>query len=136
MNYQDILYEQRIRTAWIYLNRPSDMNSISKTMLLELEDAFTKAKADDNVRVVVLSGKGKAFCAGTDLKLLLGELKGEKNGEPGLLDLCERTFGLMEHFPKPVIAALNGITLAGGLELAMTADLVIAGESIKIGDAP
>lgn len=135
MIYQDIIYELRNRSVWIYLNRPKDMNSISKTMLIELKDAFLKAQDDSNVRVVVLSGKGKAFCAGVDLKGLLEDQKSEKSAEPSTLDLCERTYGFMEHFSKPLIAALNGITLAGGLELAMTADLIIAAESAKIGDA-
>lgn len=135
MIYQDIIYELRNRSVWIYLNRPKDMNSISKTMLIELKDAFLKAQDDSNVRVVVLSGKGKAFCAGVDLKGLLEDQKSEKSTEPSTLDLCERTYGFMEHFSKPLIAALNGITLAGGLELAMTADLIIAAESAKIGDA-
>lgn len=111
------------------------MNSISKTMLIELKDAFSKAQEDSNVRVVVLSGKGKAFCAGVDLKGLLEDQKSEKSAEPSTLDLCEQTYGFMEHFTKPLIAVLNGITLAGGLELAMTADLIIAAESAKIGDA-
>jgi enoyl-CoA hydratase/carnithine racemase len=131
----DIIYENRNSSAWIYLNRPKDMNSISKTMLIELKDAFAKAQADNNVRVVILSGKGKAFCAGVDLKGLLEDQKADKSAEPGLLDLCGQTYGFMEHFSKPLIAALNGITLAGGLELAMTADLIIAAENAKIGDA-
>jgi enoyl-CoA hydratase/carnithine racemase len=132
---QTIIFEQRNQAAWIYLNRPKDMNAISKTLLMELGEAFEKARTDERIKVIVLTGKGRAFCAGADLKELLEDLEGKKSAEPDLLDLCERTFGLLEHCPKPLIAALNGITLAGGLEFAMTADIVIAAESAKIGDA-
>jgi len=135
MSYRDILYELRNQTAWIYLNRPKDMNAISSNMLIELEKALTKANNDNQVRVIVISGKGRAFCAGADLKGVMTTIQGKPNGELNFFDYCERTFGLLEHYPKPVIAALNGITLAGGLELAMKADMIIAAESAKIGDA-
>lgn len=135
MNYQNIIYEQIRQTAWIYLNRPKDMNSLTSTMLIELEDVLNKVKNDNNVRVVVLSGKGKAFCAGADLKGVRQYMNDEKSQEFGFFDYLERTFGLLEHYPKPVIAAINGLALAGGLEIAMTADLIIATESAKLGDA-
>lgn len=135
MSNQPIIYEKRNQTAWIYLNRPDEMNAIGKALLLALKEAIVQAENDDDVRVVVLSGKGKAFCAGANLKELLEDLEVKYQKEPGLLDLSEELFGKLEKLSKPLIAALNGITLAGGLELAMTADFVIASEKAKIGDA-
>jgi enoyl-CoA hydratase/carnithine racemase len=71
--YQTIIHERKNQTAWIYLNRPEEMNSISKTLLTELVDVLQEVEQDESVRVIVLSGKEKAFCAGADLKELLGE---------------------------------------------------------------
>ena len=135
MNNQPILYEKRQQTAWIYLNRPDDMNAIGKDLLAALKDALMQAETDEDVRVVVLSGKGKAFCAGANLKELMEDLEVNHPQTPGLLDSSEELFGKLERYSKPIIAALNGITLAGGLELAMTADIVIASDRAKIGDA-
>ncbi|MGG4454303.1 enoyl-CoA hydratase/isomerase family protein [Brevibacillus porteri] len=135
MTYQAILYEKRQQTAWIYFNRPEDMNSISKTMVSEILHTLQEVEQDEEIRVLVLSGKGKAFCAGADLKELLADVSRQQNGQAGLLDFAEKLFERLNHFPKPIIAALNGITLAGGLEIAMTADIVVAAESAKLGDS-
>jgi enoyl-CoA hydratase len=135
MEDQPVIFEKREQTAWIYLNRPEDMNAISKTLILSLGNAIDQAEEDEDVRVVVLSGKGKAFCAGADLKELMQDLNEAPRKEPGLLDTVEGVFGKLQRLTKPLIAALNGITLAGGLELAMTADIVVASEKAKIGDA-
>ena len=135
MAYQTIIHERKNQTAWIYLNRPEEMNSISKTLLTELVEVLQEVEQDESVRVIVLSGKGKAFCAGADLKELLGDLEKKPDGQKGLLDLAGGIFEVLNNLSKPLIAALNGITLAGGLELAMTADIIIASEKAKIGDA-
>lgn len=135
MDYQNIVYERKKQTAWIYLNRPEDMNSLSKTLVEELLYVFQEVEQDESIRVIVLSGKGKAFCAGADLKELLGDLEKEPDRQKGMLDLAGDLFERLNQLSKPLIAALNGITLAGGLEIAMTADIVIASEKAKIGDA-
>lgn len=135
MDYQEILCERRNKTLWIYLNRPNDMNSMTSAMLLEIQDILARAKIDNDLSILVLSGKGPAFCAGADLKEVNRFLSQEASAEANFFDIVEQTFALLIDFPKPVIAALNGYTLAGGLELAMTADLIIAAESVKIGDA-
>lgn len=135
MSNQSVLYEKRNQTAWIYLNRPEEMNAISKELLYGLADAVQQAESDEDIRVVVLSGKGKAFCAGANLKELMEDLETKHSKEPALLDLVDTLFGRLEKLNKPLIAALNGITLAGGLEIAMTADFIIASEKAKIGDA-
>ena len=133
--YQTIVQERRKQTAWIYLNRPEDLNSLSKTLVMELLEVLHEVEQDHSVRVIVLSGKGKAFCAGADLKELLADLEKKPDGQKGMLDLAGEVFAKLNDLSKPLIAALNGITLAGGLEIAMTADIVIASEKAKIGDA-
>ena len=135
MQYATIQFEIRGVGAWITLNRPKEMNSITVNMLDELETALTECQADSNVRAVVLTGSGAAFCAGVDLKGALASIEGAPPGAKDFLDRCNDVFGLLRTFPKPVIAALNGVTLAGGLELAMCCDLIMAAESAKIGDA-
>lgn len=135
MEYKEILYERRKWATWIYLNRPEQMNSITATMLLELEEALARVEGDKDTRVLVLSGKGKAFCAGADIKDVLAGSEGEMGTGPDIFDFVPTTFNRLRHFPKPVIAALNGLTLAGGLELTLCCDLVIAAETAKLGDA-
>jgi len=108
MNDQPVLYEKRQQTAWIYLNRPDDMNAIGKELLAALKDALVQAESDEDVRVVVLSGKGKAFCAGANLKELMEDLEVKHPQTPGLLDSSEELFGKLERYSKPIIAALNG----------------------------
>jgi enoyl-CoA hydratase/carnithine racemase len=135
VEYKEIIYEIRNQTAWIYLNRPKAMNSLNTQLIFELSDALQNAEKDDNVRVLVLSGKGKAFCAGADLTAVMGSIKDPDLRGPDFLSLCETTFNGLRNFSKPVIAATNGMTLAGGLELTMCCDLVIAAKSAKLGDA-
>lgn len=135
MEYETILLERRGAGAWITLNRPRHMNSISSIMLDELKVAMTECEDDHSVRALVLTGSGNAFCAGADLKGVLASLSDVRPGSKDMIDSFHDVFGFIRRFPKPVIAALNGLTLAGGLELAMCCDLIFAAESAKIGDA-
>lgn len=135
MNYHHIMYEKRDQSGWITLNREKDMNSLSGRMLTEITEVLGAAEKDDEIRVLVLIGKGRAFCAGADLKEVLAGLGQKKGPEPDFLDKAQGAMNRLRRFPKPVIAALNGLTLAGGLELAMCCDIIIAAESAKIGDA-
>lgn len=135
MNEQSVIYEQRQNTAWIYLNRPDEMNAIGIDLLLGLKSALELAEKDGTIKVAVLSGKGKAFCAGANLKELLDDIDTQGTPDKKLLDLSLELFAEFESFSKPLIAALNGITLAGGLEIAMAADFIISSDQAKIGDA-
>ncbi|MGG0657345.1 enoyl-CoA hydratase/isomerase family protein [Rummeliibacillus pycnus] len=135
MAFHTILVEQKNLTRWIYLNRPDHLNALSKSLMIELLEALQDAERDEHVRVVVISGKGRAFCAGADLKEILSDVEKKPDGQKGMLDSAEDTFTKLNHFPKPLLVALNGITAAGGLEITMTADIVIASEKAKIADA-
>jgi len=134
MQYQEIHFERRGSGAWITLYRPKDMNALSLQMLDELEFALSECQKDNSIGVVVFTGTGTAFSAGADLKDIMSSLKDPTLGKKDLLDRCDDFFGLLRRFPKPVIAAINGLTMGGGLELVMCCDLVFAAESAKIGD--
>jgi enoyl-CoA hydratase/carnithine racemase len=133
--YSSLVYELRSAGAWVTLNRPDQLNAISIDMLRELGDAVNRARSDQAVRALVLTGAGRAFCAGADLKQVTEVQAGSKPGDVDLLDLVRTVFADLRGLPKPVIAAVNGIALAGGLELVMACDIVFAAENARLGDA-
>jgi len=133
MSESVVVTELRNRSLWIRLNRPDAMNSLTPEVLQAIDKGLDQALESTDVMTVVLTGTGRAFCAGADLKYVRGQL-GE-TGTSTFLAGVLRTMNRLDRFPKPVIASLNGITLAGGLELVLCCDLVIAAKSAKIGDA-
>ncbi len=133
MGYKTILYEKKKAMAKITLNRPEALNALNRTMVMEFGQALEEAENDNEVRVVVVTGQGRAFCVGFDLKFAkeLGSLQDQQN----FCKLCNRLMlERIENMGKPVIAAINGFALAGGFEIMLTADLVIASEDAVIGD--
>jgi enoyl-CoA hydratase/carnithine racemase len=120
---------------WVTLNRPDALNAISPEVVSGIDDALRQAASDDSIRAVVLTGTGRAFCAGADLKFLRGDTGGETSSFDRFLASVLAMMERIETCPRPVIAALNGMALAGGLELVLCCDLVIAARSAKIGDA-
>jgi len=134
MTDEVLVFEIVSSVARLTLNRPKAMNSLNLAILARLEARLAEIAANDELRVVVLTGAGSAFCAGADLKEVL---EGDQlnPGEADFLDRANRVYGQLRNFPKPVIAALNGVTMAGGLELAMCADIVVAAQSATIADA-
>jgi enoyl-CoA hydratase/carnithine racemase len=115
------------------MDRPDQMNALDTALVTALGDAVREANADSEVRVVHLTGSGRAFCAGADLAEA-GELTEDGARFGAWLELWRATFDAIESSPKPVVALLNGLTLAGGLELALTCDFMIASSAAKVGD--
>ncbi len=121
--------------AWIKLNRPDQLNALSAEVISGLVAALDAVEHDDAVRVVVITGEGRAFSAGGDLKEFLKRLEGgEHRAFARQLRRAMDTFLRIEQMPKPVIAAVNGVTVAGGLELMLCCDIVIAADVAVIGD--
>lgn len=134
----EVLIERRDAALWLRLNRPETLNGLTPTLLDALDAGLDTAAADDDVRAVVLAARGRVFCAGADLKYarsLLADPDTAADRQAEFLRRVGRTLDRVEAFPKPVIAAVQGLTLAGGLELVLCADLVIAARSAGFGDA-
>ena len=120
--------------ATITLNRPEALNAITRTMLEELADAVKEAGKDDDVRVVVLTGSGRAFSAGVDLKEL-GDRKLAKGGVGDTIDKpARKLIKTIQKIPKVVIARVNGFCFTGALEIALACDLIVCANEAKLGD--
>ena len=129
MNRQYVLYEKQGRIAYVALNRPEVMNAIHPPALEELNDIWADYIADDDLWVAIFTGAGeRAFCVGADLKHRVEQQDEQELRRPGrrkghVLDECE----------KPVIAAVNGYAVGGGLEMALRCDIIIAAEHARSG---
>ncbi len=134
MTFETIIYHKEAGIGRITLNRPEAMNAITTSMLAELTIAVGKAGGDDEVRVITLTGAGRAFCAGVDLKSL-GSRKLEHGKVGDILDIPARELiQTIRAVPKPVIAVVNGFCFTGAMEIMLACDIVIASEEAKIGD--
>jgi len=131
MDFKFIVYEKSEGIATITLNRPEALNAFSKEVVSEVLQALEDIRSDESVRVVILTGAGeKAFSAGADIKAMIG-MNASKARELSLMG--EKLCLALENLEKPVIAALNGYALGGGLEVAMSCDLRIASENSRMG---
>lgn len=127
-----LLLEIKNKTAYITVNRPAQLNALSADTLNELAAALASYSIDDRVRGVIVTGSGdKAFVAGADI----GELQRVSADDVRQLakSAQEEVMDVLYAFPKPVIAAINGFALGGGLELAMACHIRVAGEQVKLG---
>lgn len=135
MSGKAVLWEASGGAMWVSLNRPAAMNSITPEVVSGIHGALDAAQDDADVRAVVLTGNGRAFCAGADLKYVRETTRGDEAATTAFLHSVLELMARIEKFPKPVIAAVNGVALAGGLEIVLCCDLVIATRSAKLGDA-
>ncbi len=131
MTYQTLLMETTDGIATLTVNRPQSLNALNSQVLRELECAFTALDSDGAVKVVILTGAGeKAFVAGADIKEMaeMNACQGHDFARQG-----QRVMLALEKMRKPVIAAVNGFALGGGLELALGCDFIYAAEKAKLG---
>ncbi|MGH8347811.1 MAG: enoyl-CoA hydratase/isomerase family protein [Pseudomonas sp.] len=131
-NTEELQRQQGDSVLWLKLNRPQALNSLTLSLVNALTKAIDDAQNDPDVRVIVLTGEGRAFCAGADLK---DPARSRPESGAEFVKAIGALTELIEASTKPVIAAINGIAVAGGLELVLACDLVIAAESARIGDA-
>jgi len=131
MDFKLIIYEKSEGIVTITLNRPEALNAFSKEVVEEILQALEDIRKDENVRVIILTGAGeKAFSAGADIKAMIG-MNALKARELSLMG--EKLCVSFENLEKPVIAALNGYALGGGMEVAMSCDIRIAAENVRMG---
>jgi 2-(1,2-epoxy-1,2-dihydrophenyl)acetyl-CoA isomerase len=136
MNYENILFEIKDGIAQLTLNRPDKLNSFTQAMHEEVRHAIHRVQADKSVRVFVLTGAGRGFCAGQDLS--------DRAVEPGaravdLGDSVEKNYAplvtSLRNLPMPVICAVNGVAAGAGANIALACDIVIAGKSASFIEA-
>ena len=121
--------------AWIVLDRADTLNAMTIAIALRMESILDAIEHDTTVRAVVFTGSGRAFCVGADLS---GAAKGKGANQDQAIEVFVEAYNELlnriEAFPKPMIAALNGMTLGAGLELALACDFIVASDDARIGD--
>jgi enoyl-CoA hydratase len=144
-NFGTVLYESKERVATITLNRPERFNAIGETMPEDIASAFNHVNYDDSVHVVVLTGAGRGFCGGYDLKAY-AEKPGLNSGvqempwdpmiDYRMMSRCTQNFMAIWRCPKPVIGRIHGDAVAGGSDIALCCDIIIMNEKARIGYPP
>lgn len=131
-----LLREDRGAVVTLTLNRPEALNALSDAMLAALGDTFARLAEDRTVRVVILKGAGKAFCAGHDLREMQAARQSEDHGAAAFADLFARCAAVMQAIPalpQPVIAEVHGIATAAGCQLVASCDMAVAAEGTRFG---
>lgn len=132
--YQTIQWEVREHTGVLTLNRPDRLNAIDNTMRVELEDVMRKAEVDPGIWTIVVTGNGRGFCSGADLKARAeAEKRGESAVTPPLFEPKYYYAIAFSEINKPVIAAVNGVTRGAGCNMAWAADFRIASDRANFG---
>lgn len=131
INFETVKYEKKDMVAVITLNRPDSLNAINLQMNRDLVDALETAKNDDNVRSIVITGSGRAFCAGADVGEFASGVfsKGDKKGKPKFITPYH-----LFRLNKPIIAAVNGVAVGFGMNLTISCDIVFASENASFGE--
>ncbi|NNK78252.1 MAG: enoyl-CoA hydratase [Litoreibacter sp.] len=136
MNDEILIREDAASIARLTMNTPGKLNALSNDMLAALQGAFDEIAEDQSIKAVVLSGAGKAFCAGHDLKEMTAARQSEDGGKTAFKDLFERCATMMmsiQKMPQPVIAQVHGIATAAGCQLVASCDLAVAAEGTRFG---
>jgi len=131
MPYKNISYTKEQNKAIIKLNRPEALNALNRETLSELGSTLDEIRNDPEVKVVVITAEGqKAFSAGADLKEASSL---DEAGVKELIELGQSVYRKIDDLPKPVLVAMNGIALGGGVEMSLAADVRVASETAKVG---
>src|SRR5256886_6400314 len=133
MSISTVTYSAKDGIGRVVLDRPAQLNAISPALLEDLDMVCAAIEGDPTVRAVTLTAAGRAFCAGADLKAVR-ELSPDPEKWARFMRLWHRVFNRIEALPVPVVAGVQGLALAGGLELTLVADLVVADEGARLGD--
>ena len=131
--YEHLIVEKKGGVAKITVNRPDLLNALNPFTHQELQDAFLHMDEDPDIRVIIVTGAGRAFCAGGDLKYI-SSVSDDLISISAIGQAFHDTFYIMEHLSKPTIAMVNGLCMAGGIELMEACDLAYAAEDAMIGD--
>lgn len=134
MSATNLIIENKGGVSTITLNRPKALNAFNMELLGALDQAMTAAAEDEAVRVVVLTGEGRAFSAGVDLKMLAAGGTSGGSIDGNLNDLARNIIQTIESMAKPVIAKVNGFCFTGALEIALACDLIVASDEAVFGD--
>jgi 2-(1,2-epoxy-1,2-dihydrophenyl)acetyl-CoA isomerase len=136
MDYRSILYQKRGGKAIITLNRPRALNALTQETIEELLNAIQEASRDPEVKVLILTGAGRAFCFGADISEFSRQIAtGTPDSGILLLQKAQEVIRLLTSIPKPTIAALNGFATGLGLDLALACDLRVAAQRAKLAEA-
>lgn len=139
MAYETLAIEKRGPVDWVTLNRPEALNTLNPAMIAELQDYFLRLSTDEDVRIVVLKGAGRAFCAGLDLKhegrsntaVAQSAVAAGLKSQRAISEIVMR----MRRCPQPIVALVQGPACGGGFSLALASDIRIAGESARMNCA-
>ncbi len=131
-DYEAILLEKKNGVATLTLNRPERLNALDNQMKLDIASAIEEVRLDEKVKVLILTGAGRAFCAGGDLRGL-GQVDSSSTGRDRIKALQRWVVELI-NLEKPVIAAVNGIAVGAGCNLALAADIIIAADTAKFSE--
>jgi enoyl-CoA hydratase/carnithine racemase len=134
MEYQDIIIEQQGAITIITLNRPASLNALTPLMIRELKNALKNISSDNNCKVLIMKGAGRAFSAGVDLKAMNESLVGGQFTSYEIIQEGNEIAQLLRAMPQPAIVQVHGHCYTGATELMMFFDLIVAAEDAKIGD--